>query len=81
MISYVSTSEIVLRSSKLRDGPTGDLRRNNGKKTRGNNTAKHPNTIAKTTLGRVKRDIADIYLDTWHTSYTISIESDTRKRY
>lgn len=45
-----------LRSLKLGVGADGFVRKS-GKKTCGINTAKQANTIAKTTLGRVRRDI------------------------
>jgi hypothetical protein len=45
-----------LRSSKLFDG-ADVLVRNSGKNMRGMSTAKQANTIAKTTVGRVKIDI------------------------
>lgn len=58
MIYLIYINEkINLRLSKLCDDGTDGLDRNNGKKTRGISTAKQPNTIAKTTLGRVKIDI------------------------
>lgn len=52
------TREKKLRSSTLFvDGIIDGFDRNIGTKTRGNSTAKHPNTIAKTTLGRASKDI------------------------
>ena len=44
------------RSSKLCAGVEG-FDRNRGRNIRGIKTAKQPNTIAKTTLGRAKSDI------------------------
>ncbi len=53
---YFNYEKRNLRSSELCDGAGGFVR-NNGKKTRGISIAKQPKTIARTTLGRVKRAI------------------------
>jgi hypothetical protein len=59
---YIDDDEHT-KTSNIRSSMFGlladDFERKSGKKTLGMRTAKQPKTIAKTTVGRAKRDIVD----------------------